>query len=168
MSTPLHAVDPSPPEARRPVEPPTQEEAFPLLDYLQLLWFRRRVIILITLLVGVLGWLHVNQLQSIYTARSTLLIGVTERPVDLNQVLYQRYFGLEAPEEVEVLRSRGLAEKVITRLGLLNRAEFNPSLRQPEAGLFDWVGNLNPLTWIPDSTDTSSKVPSPLLRYRYE
>lgn len=136
----------------RPVEPPAQDEPFPLLDYLQLLWFRRRLIILITLLVAIFGYIHVSQLQSIYTARSTLLIGVTEqKPADLNQVLYQRYFGLEAAEEVEVLRSRGLAEKVINRMGLMNRPEFNPSLRQREAGMFDWLSNLNPMNWIPAS-----------------
>jgi len=153
MSTPLHAIDPSRnEEPPRRVEPPSQDEPFPLLDYLQLLWFRRRLILFLTLLVGLLGWVYVNQLQSIYTARSTLLIGVTDtKPADLNQVLYQRYFGLEAAEEVEVLRSRGLAEKVITRLGLLNRPEFNPALREPQTGLFDWVSWLNPLNWIPES-----------------
>jgi uncharacterized protein involved in exopolysaccharide biosynthesis len=37
------------------------EEPFPLLDYLQLLWFRRRLIIAVTLFVAVLGFIHVNQ-----------------------------------------------------------------------------------------------------------
>ncbi len=134
-----------------PQEPAPASEPFPLLDYLQLLWFRRRLILIITLLVGLLGYLHVNQLTSIYTARSSLMIGVQDtRPADLDTVLYQRYFGPEALEEVEVLKSRGLAEKVINRLGLLSRPEFNPVLRADDDG-FDVMHWINPLNWVPQS-----------------
>ena len=38
-----------------------EEEPFPLLDYLQLLWFRRRLILVITILVSVIGYIQVNQ-----------------------------------------------------------------------------------------------------------
>lgn len=158
MSTPLHAVEAPRHEPPRPVEPPPQDEPFPLLDYLQLLWFRRRVIVLLTLLAALLGYLHVNQLQSIYTARSTLMIGVVEgQPLDYQQAMYQRYFGLDTQQEIEVLRSRGLAEKTIERLNLLNHPEFNPSLRVREPGAFDWLSNLNPLNWIPDSWRSTAR-----------
>lgn len=133
-------------------EPAVTEDPFPLLDYLQLLWFRRRLVGALTVLVALLGYIYVNQLQSIYTAQSSLLIGYSEtQPVDLSAYYYQRYFGMEAVEEMEVLKSRGLAEKVITRLGLLSNPEFNPSLRQPEEGLASKLTILNPLNWIPDS-----------------
>lgn len=156
MSTPLHAVEPPRHDPPRPVESPAQDEPFPLLDYLQLLWFRRRVIILLTLLAAIFGYLHVNQLQSIYTARSSLLIGVTDsQPLDYQQALYQRYFGLDTQQEIEVLRSRGLAEKTITRMNLLALPEFNPSLRQSEPGALSWLRFLDPRNWIPDSLKTS-------------
>ncbi|KAA9133078.1 polysaccharide biosynthesis tyrosine autokinase [Marinihelvus fidelis] len=126
-------------------------EPFPLLDYLQLLWFRRRLIVLVTLLVAVVGYLHVNQLTSVYTARSSLMIGVHDsRPVDLDSMLYQRYFGPEALEEVEVLKSRGLSEKVIERLDLLSHPEFNPSLRGADSG-FSLAYWIDPRHWIPQS-----------------
>jgi len=127
------------------------EDSFPLFDYLQLLWFRRRLIIAVSLFVAVIGYIQVNQLKSVYTASSTLMVGVPEnRVVDIEQVLTRmdyRYY--QAQAEVEVLRSRGLAAKVIEKLQLLNYEEFNPSLRVVEESLFDFLKYLNPRTWIP-------------------
>ena len=51
--------------------PQQEEEAFPLLDYVQLLWFRRRLIIVITILASVIGYIQVNQLKNVYTATSS-------------------------------------------------------------------------------------------------
>jgi uncharacterized protein involved in exopolysaccharide biosynthesis len=59
-------------------------QTLPLLDYLQLLWFRRRLILVITLFVAVVAWIQVNEIQDIYSARSTMLIGQPEsRVVDI-------------------------------------------------------------------------------------
>ena len=130
-----------------------EEDPFPLLDYLQLLWFRRRLIIAVSLFVAIIGFIHVNQLIPIYTATSTLLVGATEtQVVDIEQVLMSRqFYGDEVVAEVEVLSSRSLANKVIEKLQLLNYDEFNPSLRAPEKSFFDFLKYLNPKTWIPDS-----------------
>ena len=130
-----------------------EEDPFPLLDYLQLLWFRRRLIIAVSLFVAIIGFIHVNQLIPIYTATSTLLVGATEtQVVDIEQVLMSRqFYGDEVVAEVEVLSSRSLANKVIEKLQLLNYDEFNPSLHAPEESFFDFLKYLNPKTWIPDS-----------------
>ncbi|MCW8926904.1 MAG: Wzz/FepE/Etk N-terminal domain-containing protein, partial [Xanthomonadales bacterium] len=103
------------------------EDPFPLFDYLQLLWFRRRVIVAVTLLVAVIGFIHVNELRPVYTATSTLMIGATDtQVVDIKEVLSREFYGNEAVAETEVLRSRSLAERVIEALNLLSYAEFNP------------------------------------------
>ncbi len=152
MSLPLHSVEPPSQAPRSAVEHQAQDEPFPLLDYLQLLWFRRRLITLLTLLAALLGYVHVNQLTSIYTANTTLLIGVTDtQPLDFNQALYMRYFGMESQEEVQILQSRGLAEKVIERLNLLNLREFDPSLGSGDSEANSILGKLNPTDWIPQS-----------------
>ena len=128
------------------------EEPFPLLDYLQLLWFRRHLIIAITIFVAVIGFIHVNQLISVYTASSTLMVNMPEtQVVDIEQVLSRDSYGYQATAEVEVLRSRGLAAKVIDKLHLLNYEEFNPALHVPEESFFDFLLYLNPKTWIPAS-----------------
>ncbi len=161
MSAPLHAVERPRQEPPRRVEPPVQDEPFPLLDYLQLLWFRRRLITMLTLLAALLGYVHVNQLTSIYTANTTVLIGVTDtQPLDFNQALYMRYFGMESQEEVQILMSRGLAEKVIERLNLLSLREFNPSLNTDESDPDGLLSKLNPSNWIPQSWKDSLRSAS--------
>ena len=128
------------------------EDPFPLFDYLQLLWFRRHLIVAVSIFVAVLGFIYVNQLKPIYTATSTLMIGATQtQVVDIEQVLSREFYGNEAVAEVEVLRSRSLANKVIDGLNLLKYEEFNPSLRVPEKGFLDFLKYLNPKTWIPNS-----------------
>jgi capsular exopolysaccharide synthesis family protein len=125
-------------------------EVFPWLDYVQLLWFRRKLIIAITVFVAVAGYIHVNQIQSIYTATSTLIIGLGESQViDIESVLTRDFYNEGIESELEVLRSRGLAAKIIEKGGLLNHPAFNPGLREPEEGLFDFLQYLHPRTWIP-------------------
>ena len=88
------------------------EDPFPLFDYLQLLWFRRHLIIAVSLFVAVLGFIYVNQLRPVYTATSTLMIGATQtQVVDIEQVLSRDSYGYQATAEVEVLRSRGRLQK---------------------------------------------------------
>jgi len=128
------------------------EDPFPLFDYLQLLWFRRRIIVAVTLLVAVIGFIHVNELRPVYTATSTLMIGATDtQVVDIKEVLSREFYGNEAVAETEVLRSRSLAGRVIESLKLLSYAEFNPGLRKPKKSFFDFLKYLNPRSWVPAS-----------------
>ena len=131
-----------------------EDEPFPLLDYLQLLWFRRRLIIVITLLVAAVGYIQVNQMRNVYTATSSILIGVQQGQVtDFTSYMSAYFNRLQPTEEIEILRSRGLAERVITDLGLLGNPEFNPSLRQPDEGFFSFLAYLNPMNWAPGLID---------------
>ena len=112
---------------------PGDDDPFPLFDYLQLLWFRRNLIIAVSLFVAIIGFIHVNQLVPVYTASSTMLIGLSEaQVVDIDPVLSRERYQDDTQSEVEVLRSRSLATKVVDKLNLLNYEEFNPSLRVPQ------------------------------------
>ena len=127
-------------------------DSFPLFDYLQLLWFRRKLIFAVTLFVAIIGFIHVNQLIPVYTATSTLMVGVNEtQVVDIEQVLNRDFYSDASIAIVEVLSSRSLANQVVEKLNLLEYVEFNPSLRKPEVGFFDFLKYLNPRTWIPES-----------------
>ena len=128
------------------------DQKLPLLDYLQLLWFRRKLIIAITLFVAVVSYIQVNEIKNVYTATSTMVIGLPEsQVVNIQEVLSRGNSLGDVASEIEVLRSRVLAAKVIERLDLLNHPEFNPSLREPETSLFDFLKYLNPKTWVPAS-----------------
>ena len=136
--------------ASRPWEDDDSEQTLPLLDYLQLLWFRRKLIIAITMFVAVVGYIQVSEIKNVYTATSTMVIGLPEsQVVNIEAVLSRSNSVSDLAGEIEVLRSRVLAAKVIERLDLLNYPEFNPSLRVPEKSLFDFLKYLNPKTWIP-------------------
>ncbi|MFC1796295.1 hypothetical protein ACFL1V_04280, partial [Pseudomonadota bacterium] len=58
-----------------------QGQSLPLMDYLQLLWFRRKLIVAITIFVGVIGYVQVNELKNVYSAKSTLMIGLPQKQV---------------------------------------------------------------------------------------
>ena len=127
-------------------------QSFPLLDYVQLLWFRRRLILAITLFISVIGYIQANEIKNVYSAMSTMIIGVPESQVmDFKAVLSRSNSFGDVHSEIEVLRSRGLAAKVIERLNLLSDAEFNPALREAEKSSFDFLRYLDPRTWIPAS-----------------
>jgi len=129
-----------------------QGQSLPLMDYLQLLWFRRNLIIAITIFVGVIGYVQINELKNRYSATSTLMIGLPQNQVlNIEAVLDKANTYGDVEGEIAVLTSRVLAEKVIKRLNLTNHPEFNPSLRKPEKSLFDFTKYLNPKRWVPAS-----------------
>ena len=97
-----------------------------------------------------MGYIQVNEIKNVYSATSTMVIGLPEsQVVNIQEVLSRSNSVSDLAGEIEVLRSRVLAAKVIERLDLLNYPEFNPSLRVPEKSLFDFLKYLNPKTWIP-------------------
>ncbi|MBT8039545.1 MAG: polysaccharide biosynthesis tyrosine autokinase [Gammaproteobacteria bacterium] len=133
-------------------------QQFPLLDYLQLLWFRKKMILAITLFITVVGYIQISEIKNVYSATSTMLVGMPEaRVVDIEEVIRPSASRADAREEVALLRSRELAARVIDGLGLLNYPEFNPSLREPEDSFFDFLRYLDPRTWLPQSWKDSIK-----------
>lgn len=126
-----------------------QEEPLPILEYLQLLWFRRWIIIAFTILSGILGWLWVNQQTPLYMADSTMLVGRPITGVTTPEMMMLSYFSqMKIADELEVLRSRSLARSMVEKYELLTYPEFNPSIRaKVEPGLLD---SIRPSEWIPD------------------
>jgi capsular exopolysaccharide synthesis family protein len=152
-------MDPRNPDSR-PSMPPTglapamheqlQEESLPILEYAQLLWYRKWTIIAITVLVGLAGWIWVNQQTPLYRAQSTMMIGSSSMATTSPEMMWAAYYNrLQAPDEIQIMKSRSMAELVVKRLDLLSYPEFNPALRAPEEpGWFDWF---RPREWIPES-----------------
>ena len=100
-----------------PVE--DEDEALPILELLQLLWFRRRLIFVITLLVGAVGYVKVNEMRNVYSATSSILIGVQQGQVtNSNNYRSSWWDRPQSEEEIQVLGSRSVAERVITDLNL--------------------------------------------------
>ncbi len=135
-----------------PMDMSTQPEgSLPWLEYVQLLWFRKKLIIVITVFVGVIGYIQVNQIQSIYKATSTMVIGGQKNTVvDIDLVLSRDRRRNQLEGDIEVLRSRGLAAMVVERASLLNYPEFNPQFREAEERWTDFLDDYHPRNWIPE------------------
>ncbi|MGR9072518.1 MAG: GumC family protein [Gammaproteobacteria bacterium] len=123
------------------------EESFSVGAILQALWLRRRVFIAVVFFSVATASIYINQLVPRYSSESVILIGAPKsRVVDVEAVLSGNLERWDAiGSEVEILKSRGIAKKVIEKLNLLDVEEFNPSLRRETPGLFYY---LNPLNWI--------------------
>lgn len=107
---------------------------------------RRKWIIIGSLgLIGLVALITVLRMTPLYTAEALVLINVRESTVvDMEAVLS----GLPPDSavidsEVEVLRSRGVAERVVKKLRLDRDKEFNPQLRAKTFGQY-----ISPMPWI--------------------
>lgn len=99
--------------------------------------FRRRLplfLIVLSLVFAAVAMFTV-QARPVYSTSASVIIDVREKNiVDVGSVLS----GL-APDsavvdtEVEIIRSRSLAEKIVRKLNLVESPEFNPTLQEPSA-----------------------------------
>lgn len=91
----------------------------------------------------VLTYIGISIATPQYTANSDILLETSEQRItDLEAVLTDGRTDKEGIlSEIEVLTSRGLAEKVINRLHLDRDPEFNAALRTPNA-IAVWAGKL--------------------------
>ena len=95
MKTPGFDISAPPPwEQGQPAQ--QSGDGFPVLEYLQLLWIRRKLIIAITVFASVVGWIQVNQIPDIYTASSKIMIGGAQpNVVNIEAVLTRDLWGDE-------------------------------------------------------------------------
>lgn len=126
-----------------------------LLQLWQTIWRRKWSILTLTIVVAMLAALVVLSMTPIYKASSTLLIEQkTAKAVSIEDI-----YGLEGGSseylqtQFELLKSRGLAERVVRELNLTVHPEFDPR-QQPEplidlSGLF---ATLDVRKWLPMTT----------------
>ncbi|MCI5059970.1 MAG: polysaccharide biosynthesis tyrosine autokinase [Alphaproteobacteria bacterium] len=102
-----------------------------LRNFLLMLWRRKLLILSVMMIVVALVFFFVNTVQPRYTAKSLVLIESRYDPGPELRALISnmRVDTTLVISEAEVLKSRGLAAKVIERLDLMNDPEFNPKLK---------------------------------------
>ena len=117
-----------------------------LSDYFHTLWLRRALLLNMTLFIMFIAVLVIYQLPPRYTAQTQLLVGINAaKVVDIEQVLTGSMTGDSAViGEMEVIKSREIARKVIESLKLDQNPEFNTTLVAP-----GFLSNLNPLNLMP-------------------
>ncbi len=102
-------------------------------DLLRMLWRRKMVVLGTLVTLTTIVTITVFQLTPRYTATASIMIEPREtRVVDVEAVMSGLPQDLATIlSEIEVIKSRGLAERVIRQLNLLEDPEFNEHLRPP-------------------------------------
>jgi len=113
------------------------------------LWRRKWVIVNTTVFFSVIAVLILVQLTPRFTANGLMAIESRQSSVvDFEAVISGMGTDVAAIKtEIDVLKSRRLAAKMVDRLGLINDPEFNGALR-PKGGLLTL---LNPFHYLPDA-----------------
>jgi len=113
----------------------------------------------LTLIITLLSTLYVYSLDPIYRATSSILIdNDKENVVSIQEVYgmpnaYYEYY----QTQLEILKSRQLAERVVKRLNLLNRTDFNESKKGKIPFLLDWKAWI-PADWLPDKNTKKASL----------
>tara|TARA_R110000787_G_scaffold86562_12_gene184649 strand:+ start:354 stop:2648 length:2295 start_codon:yes stop_codon:yes gene_type:complete len=119
-----------------------------LRDFLRKVWRRKFVLIGAVVVVMLATVVIVRQLTPLYSSTAQVMIDPRlNQVVDIQAVISGLPPDLETIEsEIEILRSRRLAEKVIQKLRLYERPEFNETLvRKPE-----WYKYFRLETYLPE------------------
>ena len=126
----------------------TDNTEISLSNIINTLWLRKRLLLSVTFLISLLAVLAIYQLIPRYTATTQLLIGINSaKVVDIQEVMTGSLNGDSAViGEMEVIKSRELARKIINNLHLDQYEEYNPALKKP--GFF---AEYSPKNWIPES-----------------
>ncbi len=117
-------------------------------DFLQILWRRKAVVIATVLLSCLIALAYLFTATPLYSGQVSVLIQNKEDTFDQLAMIQAAITGAtgigeDTATEVEVMRSRRLAAKVVDSLDLVNDPEFNSALR-PSNFFTDVIGWLNP------------------------
>lgn len=125
-----------------PSPPPPDDDTIDIRALLSTLWRGKWIVVVCTIIAGALGFLAVSQQEARYRATAKVMFDIQQaNVVDLERVLIDQQFDDgRLADEMEVLRSTTLIERVIAELNLDRNPEFNPALRVPEPTIRDRLG----------------------------
>lgn len=139
MSQPPTPARPSPILGRAGNESSSGE--LNLLDLALVLWRRKVLIVSIVVTLTSLSYAYIESITPRYRAETSLLLDTRRANVGIDPVVAAiRPDDTVIRSEVDVLRSRWLARRVVHELELVDDTEFNPTLKDPEAGLPQRLG----------------------------
>ncbi len=107
------------------------EPTFDVRAFIAMLWRGKMIIAVCTLISLTLAFLSVSQIEARYQASAKVIFDLQQRNItNIEEVITTGNFSRERLQnELEVLRSTALIERVIDKLSLDENADFNPSLR---------------------------------------
>lgn len=129
---------------------PADSDAFQLADALAIIRARRRTIRNVALSVIGLTILVVMLLPTRYSASAVVMLDQRKNNLsDPSAVLSALPTDSSSLQnQIQILKSRDLADQVVTRLDLMHDPEFNPAIKAGPGRLFsDILSAANPLHW---------------------
>ncbi|SLN59108.1 Tyrosine-protein kinase ptk [Roseovarius albus] len=133
----------------RPVNmtPPQQDPAEHVDDTIDIrglvskLWAGKWIIAICLLIAYVIGYLSTSQIVPTYRADATVMFDIRQNNiVDLQDILGEERFDKgKLEDQMLILSSTSLIERVVDQLDLDQDPEFNPALREYEPSLLDRV-----------------------------
>jgi len=127
------------------------EPDFDLRALFRVFLARRLTIIGTVVAAMTLAAVAVLQMTPLYTASALVLVGQRENKVVQDSVLADLTMDTSTIEnQIQILRSTSLAERVVTKLNLARDREFGP-------GGQSWTALLNPATWL-EKVDPPSRA----------
>ena len=110
--------------------PGGDEDMISLRDILSTIWREKWVVMLATILCFIVAIVAVSRLEPRYRASASVMFGTQKaKVIDLQEILADPEFSKDTLQnEVEVLRSTSLIERVVEELRLREDPEFNPKL----------------------------------------
>ena len=125
---------------------PEEEESasIDLRGILGTIWRGKYIIGVCTLIAIVLAVLTVSQLEQRYKATAKVMFDLQKtNVVNLQEVLVDQEFSKDTLQnQIEILRSTNLIERVVDELELDRMPEFNPTLRVVEETFIDKIPNV--------------------------
>ena len=108
-----------------------------------LLWRGKYIILTSILIAGILGLLIISDLEPRYKASATVMFDIQKTNViNLSDVVVDQEFSKDTLQnQIQILRSKGLIERVIADQKLDRIAEFNPTLRVEKETIVSRVKN---------------------------
>lgn len=141
------------------------EDSIDLSVLLRMLWGGKWVILGAMLFCLTLAWFFASQQVPVYRATASVIFDQQQRNiVNVEEVVADRNYerGADLQNQIEVLRSTALIERVIDTLNLGRNPEFNPAMAPPpEPGWFDWLTLPPELTEMLQSMGLASPPPPP-------
>ena len=126
-------------DAGEPHGPPAQvADAFDVRAILAMVWRARWRMALGALIGLLIALAYVSSLKPTYSAYAKVLFAPEERNVVNIEDVLARPANDGLRNQIEILRSTSLLERVVERLDLTTTADFNPALREPD-GFWDEV-----------------------------
>jgi len=126
--------------------------AFQAADFLRLIRVRQPIILRVAAVTVAAAILTALALPTVYSSSAVVMLDPRKNNVtDPSQVLAQvEGDPASLQNQIQLLSSRGLAEKVIARLKLEDDPEFNPAMARPGLGqlMTDLRAVLNPRNWF--------------------